>query len=114
MFQLTKSEFVSLKSQSVISSRKGAQRPPYAFTEQGVAMLSSILRSERAIEVNIEIIRTFVRLRRLLASNEDIRKKLEALEKKFDGQFQIVFQAIQSMIEPPLGVPRKIGFQLPE
>jgi hypothetical protein len=77
-------------------------------------MLSSILRSERAIEVNIEIIRTFVRLRRLLASHEDIRKKLEALEKKFDGQFQIVFQAIQSMIEPPLGVPRKIGFQLPE
>jgi hypothetical protein len=91
MFQLTEEEFYNLKSQFVISSWGGLRRAkPYAFTEQGVAMLSSVLNSERAIKVNIEIMRAFVRLRRLLASHADLARKLEALEKKYDTQFNPV------------------------
>ncbi len=97
MFQLTKEEFDSLKSQIVISSWGGLRRStPYAFTEQGVAMLSSILRSKRAIQPNIEIMRAFVRLRRMLTSHVELARKLESLEKKYDAQFKVVFDAIRS------------------
>ena len=84
---------------------------PYAFTEQGVAMLSSVLRSPRAVRLNIEIMRAFVRLRQMLQSNGDIAKKLDALERKTDGQFEVVFEAIRELMAPP-AVPRKrIGFR---
>jgi antitoxin component HigA of HigAB toxin-antitoxin module len=89
MFVLSKEEFDNLKSQTVTSSWGGLRKPPYAFTEQGVAMLSSVLRSERAVRVNIEIMRAFVRLRQLLASHADLARKLDALERKYDGQFKI-------------------------
>jgi hypothetical protein len=111
MFQLTKDEFDNLKSQIVISSWGGLRRAtPYAFTEQGVAMLSSVLRSSRAIQVNIEIIRAFVRLRRILGSHRDLARKLEELEKKYDQQFQVVFEAIRQLMAPPSTKKRVIGF----
>jgi hypothetical protein len=78
----------------------GLRRPPCAFTEQGVAMLSSVLRSKRAVQVNVEIMRTFVRLRQMLSSNADLARKLEALEKKYDSQFKIVFDAIRELMSP--------------
>lgn len=84
---------------------------PYAFTEQGVAMLSSALNSERAIEVNILIMRTFVKLREMIASHKDLVKKLDELEKKYDEQFQVVFEAIRQLMAPPENTNRKIGFK---
>ncbi len=112
MFQLNDQEFENLKSQIVISSWGGQRRAaPYAFTEQGVAMLSSVLRSDRAIHVNIEIMRAFVRLRQMLASNAELARKLAALERKYDAQFKVVFDAIREMMTPP--EPKKkrpIGF----
>ena len=114
MFQLTKPEVLNLKSQIVISSWGGARRAaPYAFTEEGVAMLSSVLRSERAVQVNIEIMRAFVRLRRMLASHADLARKLNELEKKYDRQFAVVFEAIRQLMTPPPEPeppPKKIGF----
>jgi hypothetical protein len=111
MFQLTAEEFKNLKSQIVTSSWGGARRStPYAFTEQGVAMLSSILRSKRAVMVNIEVIRTFVHLRKLLASNDELSRKLDALEKRYDSQFKIVFNAIRELMTPPEPKRRPIGF----
>lgn len=101
MFQLTRQEFVDLRSQIVTSSWGGRRYPPYAFTEQGIAMLSSVLRSKRAIHVNIEIMRAFVRLRRMLASHEDLDRKLSDLEKKYDAQFKIVFDAIRGLMTTP-------------
>jgi hypothetical protein len=83
---------------------------PYAFTEQGVAMLSSVLRSPRAVRVNIEIMRAFVRLRRLLQSNKELAAKLAELETKYDGQFKIVFDAIRELMTPPETPKRTIGF----
>jgi len=111
MFQLTTSEFSNLKSQIVISSWGGLRRAaPYAFTEQGVAMLSSVLRSKRAVRVNVEIMRAFVRLRRILASHKELARKLEELEKEYDAQFKVVFDAIRQLMAP-LDRPRKpIGF----
>jgi hypothetical protein len=117
MFQLTKEEFSNLKSQIVISSWGGLRRAaPYAFTEQGVAMLSSVLRSKRAVQVNIEIMRTFVRLRRILASHAELARKLDALEKKYDTQFKIVFDAIRQLSSPPEPEPpkKRIGFVVEE
>jgi hypothetical protein len=115
MFQLTEEEFSNLKSQIVISSWGGLRRArPYAFTEQGVAMLSSVLRSKRAIQVNIEIMRAFVRLRRILASHVDLARKLEALEKKYDAQFKVVFDAIRELMKPPESKKRPIGFLVEE
>ncbi|MHB1463715.1 MAG: ORF6N domain-containing protein [Thermoleophilia bacterium] len=112
MFQLSDEEYAGLKSQFVISSWGGSRRAaPYAFTEQGVAMLSSVLRSKRAVQVNIEIMRAFVRLRRMLASNEELSRKLDALEQKYDAQFKAVFDAIRELMAPPR--PKKkqpIGF----
>jgi len=112
MFQMSKEEYELLRSQIVISKkgRGGRRYLPYVFTEQGVAMLSSVLRSERAVQVNVEIMRAFVRLRRMLASNEELARKLAALEKKYDSQFRVVFDAIRGLMAPPEPNKRKIGF----
>jgi hypothetical protein len=112
MFRLTTEEFRILRSQIVTSSSHGGRRSfPYAFTEQGVAMLSSVLRSSQAIAVNVEIMRAFVRLRQMLAANEGLARKLAALEKKYDTQFKVVFEAIRELMAPPLpSKKRPIGF----
>ena len=111
MFQLTTEEFAFLRSQSVTSRSWGGRRyPPYVFTEQGVAMLSSVLRSDRAIRVNISIMRTFVRLRTLLVSHQALARKLNDLEKKYDKQFQIVFEVIRQLMVEPTAEKRRIGF----
>ena len=111
MFQLTKEEFKILRSQFVTSSWGGRRYKPYVFTEQGVSMLSSVLKSKRAIRVNIEIMRAFVRLRQLLATHADLARKLEQLEKKYDAQFRVVFDAIRQLMTPPAdSSKRKIGF----
>lgn len=115
MFQLTREEYESLKSQIVISSWGGARRArPYAFTEQGVAMLSSVLRSKRAVQVNVEIMRAFVRLRQMLDAHKDLKKKLAEFEKKYDEQFKIVFEAIAELMTPPEKPKKKIGFEVKE
>ncbi len=112
MLQLTQEEVDNLRSQSVTSRSWGGRRTlPYAFTEQGVAMLSTVLHSERAIEVNIEIMRTFVRLRQLLTENTKLAKKVAALERKYDGQFKIVFAAIRELTMPAAPKRRQIGFR---
>ena len=90
--------------------RGGRRVAPYAFTEQGVAMLSSVLRSPRAVQVNIEIMRAFVRLRQMLQQNADLARKLAALEKKYDSQFKVVFDAIRELMAPPVKPKRRIGF----
>ncbi len=111
MFQLTEKEFQNLKSQLVTSSWGGIRRAtPYAFTEQGVAMLSSVLKSKRAVKVNVEIMRAFVRLRRMIATHEDLARKLAALEKKNDAQFKVVFDALRELMKPPEPPKRQIGF----
>ena len=114
MFQLTADEGAFLRSQTVTSKPgRGQHRKylPYAFTEQGVAMLSSVLRSRRAVLVNIEIMRAFVRLRQMLASHADLARKLDALEKKYDAQFKAVFDALRELMNPPQpGERRRIGF----
>jgi hypothetical protein len=125
MFQLSDAEYeplrrhfgtssgkagVDLKFQSGASSSWGGRRYlPFAFTEQGVAMLSSVLRSKRAVHVNIEIMRAFVRLRRMLQANTVLARQLRDLEKKYDSQFKVVFDAIRQLMTPPAGKPRKIG-----
>jgi hypothetical protein len=129
MFQLTIEEATFSRSQSVILNGQfletnGASRPqigrlergknikylPYAFTEQGVAMLSSVLRSPRAVQVNIEIMRAFVQLRQMLQENADLARKLAQLEKKYDAQFRAVFDAIRELMKPPEKTRRRIGF----
>jgi len=114
MFQLTDEEYIFLRSQTVILKKgRGKHRKylPYAFTEQGVAMLSSVLRSQRAIQVNIEIMRAFVRLRQMLVSHEDLARKIEKIEKKYDSQFKVVFEAIRKLMFPSKSAPkRRIGF----
>ncbi len=112
MFTLDFKEFSSLKSQIVTSSWGGVRKMPHAFTEQGVAMLSSVLHSQRAIQVNIQIMRTFTRLREMLNSHEDLRRKIEAMERKYDQQFAVVFDAIKQLLEPPKKPKKKIGFVL--
>ena len=112
MFQLSQEEFAILRSQIVTSSDWGGRRyRPYAFTEQGVAMLSSVLRSQRAVQVNIEIMRAFIRLRQMLASHVELARKLDALEKKYDAQFKQVFEAIRQLMAPPEPKRRPIGFR---
>jgi hypothetical protein len=109
MYELTAEESAHLKSQFAISSLHGGRRsPPKAFTEQGVAMLSSVLRSPRAVQVNIAIMRAFVRLREMLLSNKELARKLAALESKYDAQFKVVFDAIKKLMEPP-ATPKKPG-----
>ncbi len=113
MFQLTAEETARLRSQIVtLEAGPGRHRkyPPYAFTEQGVAMLSGMLRSPRAVQVNIEIMRAFVRLRRMLQANTELARKLDALEKKYDAQFRVVFDAIRKLIAPPAVPKKRIGF----
>ena len=112
MFQLDHDESASLRAQIVTSRSWGGRRtPPYAFTEQGVAMLSSVLRSRQAVKVNIEIMRVFVRLRRMLQSNAELAKKLDELEAKYDAQFKVVFQAIRELMTPPSASSKRIGFR---
>lgn len=111
MFQLSVEEFKDLRSQDVMSSSWGGRRtPPYAFTEQGVAMLSSVLRSSRAVAVNIEIMRAFVRLREVLATHSDLLRKLNDLEQKYDAQFRVVFDAIRGLMSPSTPARKQIGF----
>ena len=116
MFELTKQEFEDWRSQFVISKsdKMGLRYRPMAFTEQGVAMLSSVLNSDRAIEVNIAIMRAFVQLRKMIASNEELARKLDELEEKYDEQFRIVFDAIRALIEHDEKPPKKIGFEVSE
>ena len=121
MFQLTVEEFERLRCQlgtsNMDSSGRGGRRyAPYAFTEQGVAMLSSVLRSPRAVAVNVEIMRAFVRLRRMLASHADLARKLDALERKYDAQFKVVFDAMRQLMQPPEASTKKrrIGFHARE
>jgi len=115
MFVLLPNEAQSLLSQSVIAKvRRGGRRNPtyYAFTEQGVAMLSSVLRSKRAVQVNIEIMRTFVGLRKMLLSHQELAWKLVELEQNYDAQFQAVFEAIRLLIETPPTPERRMGFRV--
>ena len=116
MFELTKDEYQSLRSQfGTLKRGEHSKYLPYAFTEQGVAMLSSVLNSERAILVNLEIMRAFVRLREMLASNVAMARKLAALEKKYDEQFKVVFDAIRALMTPKTEKSQKqIGFHLKE
>lgn len=117
MFQLTKEEDQSLRSQiATLKGGRGQHRKylPYAFTERGVAMLSSVLNSERAVQVNIEIMRAFVRLREMMSTHRDLAHKLEALEKKYDTQFKVVFDAIRQLMTQPEPKKRKIGFLVKE
>ncbi len=115
MFQLERHELDHWRSQFVISNpgaRMGLRRAPYAFTEQGVAMLSSVLRSDRAVDVNVQIMRTFVRLRELMLTHRDLARKLAELETKYDDQFAVVFEAIRELMEPPPEeANRRIGFR---
>jgi hypothetical protein len=118
MFQLNYQEVRNLIFQIGISSWGGTRKLPRAFTEQGVAMLSSVLKSKRAVQVNIEIMRAFVKLRELLASHKDLALKLAEMEKKYDSQFKVVFDAIRELMSPieppePTPKPRRIGFRTP-
>ena len=111
MFRLSRREFENLRSQFGTSSSWGGRRHlPYAFTEHGVAMLSSVLRSSRAVRVNIEIMRVFVRLRHSAQSSAALAKKIDRLETKYDGQFVVVFQAIRELMTPPPVPRRRIGY----
>ena len=113
MFQLTEQEVTDLRSQFATLKRgRGQHRKylPYAFMEQGVAMLSSVLNSKRAIQVNIAIMRAFIRLRQILASHKELARRLDELEKKYDAQFKSVFEAIRQLMTPPEPPRRRIGF----
>ena len=111
MLELTREEVENLRFQIGTSSRWGGRRyNPLAFTEQGIAMLSSVLRSPRAVQVNIAIMRAFVKLRELLASNRDLARRLDEMEDKYDEQFKVVFDAIRELMRPPEKPRRKIGF----
>lgn len=114
MFELNKKEVADLLSQNVIPARGSlGGAVPMAFTEQGVSMLSSVLRSPRAIEVNIGIMRAFVQFRELLLTNAELSRKLDELEKKYDSQFQVVFNAIRQLMQPPAPPPKpQIGFHV--
>jgi hypothetical protein len=121
MFQLTWDETKCLRSQIVILKDNETKRgkhikyPPYAFTEQGVAMLSSVLRSKRAIQVNIMIMRTFIRLKQMIATHKELAYKIEELERKYkkhDIEIESIFGVIKKMLEPPKSPPRKIGFDV--
>ncbi len=114
MFRLSREEAEALVSQNVIPSKRSLGGSlPYAFTQEGVAMLSSVLRSERAVLVNIEIMRTFVRLREMLASNAQLARRLDELEGKYDSQFRVVFDAIRQLTAPSPPRPRhRIGFHV--
>ena len=113
MFVLDTKEFQDWRTQFVTSNtdRKGLRYAPMAFTEYGILMLSSVLNSKRAVSVNIEIMRTFARLRRMLASNTDLSRRLDDLESKYDRQFKVVFDAIRQLMSPPPPKDKQIGFR---
>ncbi len=111
MFQMTNEEFGNLKFHFGTSSWGGTRKLPYAFTENGVAMLSSVLNSKLAIHVNIQIMRTFTRLREILLTHKDLARKLAAMEKKYDSQFKVVFDAIRQLMKPDEPKKKPIGFR---
>ena len=114
MFQLNKEEVLELSRSQFVTLKRGQNIKylPHVFTENGVAMLSSVLNSERAIQVNIQIMRTFTKIREMLSSHKDLRHKIEEMEKKYDSQFKIVFNAIKELMIPPEKLARKIGFKV--
>jgi hypothetical protein len=113
VFQLTSEEFNHLRWQIATSSSYGGRRYlPYAFTEHGALMLANVLNSERAAQTSVQIVRAFVRLRQMLASNAELARKLEALESKYDRQFKVVFDAIRRLMSPPQTKRREIGFHV--
>ena len=115
MFQLTAEEYKALRFHfGILEKGQHSKYLPYAFTEQGVAMLSSVLRSKRAVQVNIEIMRAFVRLRRMLSVHKDLEHKLTTLEQKYDEQLKVVFDAIRALMAPPEKPRKKIGFEVKE
>jgi hypothetical protein len=111
VFRLTADEISGLKSPIAAPGWGGRRHRPYAFTEQGVAMLSSVLHSPRAVAVNIEIMRAFVRLRRWLLENRELAERLDALERRYDGQFKVVFDAIRELMNEPDKEPGRVGFR---
>jgi len=112
MFQLTFQEFTRLRLQfaTAKTGRGGRRTPPYAFTEHGAVMLASVLNSPTAVQASIEVVRAFIRLRELLSSHVELARKLATLEKKYDAQFKVVFDAIRQLMEPPQQKRRGIGF----
>ena len=111
MFKLTKDEYQALRCHfGTLKRGKHAKYLPYAFTEQGVAMLSSVLNSKRAILVNIQIVRAFTKLRKMLLIHEDLKRKIESMERKYDKQFRVVFDTIRKLLTPPKKPKRRIGF----
>jgi len=115
MFQLTPIEVANLnRSQTVIGSQKhrDPRFPPYAFTEHGALMLANVLNSERAAQTSVQVVRAFVQLRQMLASNAELARKLAAMEKKYDAQFKVVFDAIRQLMSPPAKPRREIGFHV--
>lgn len=114
MFQLIKQEVTILKCHFGISSWGGTRKLPRVFTEHGVAMLSSVLRSKRAVQVNIAIMRTFAKLRQLLISHKDLARKLDEMEEKYDAKFRVVFDAIRELMRAPDPTRRRIGFKTSE
>ena len=111
VFQLTKGEFDSLRSQIVISKGRGGRRSlPYAFTEHGAIMAANVLNSERAVEASVQVVRAFVRLRQMVVSNQELARKVEELERKYDAQFKIVFDAIKALMKPSEPKRKQIGF----
>jgi len=112
MFQLTEEEWENLRSQNATSRSWGGRRyPPYAFTEHGAVMLANVLKSDTAVNASIQVVRAFIRLREMLVSNKEMARRLDELEKKYDAQFQVVFQAIRELMEPPEKERRRIGFR---
>lgn len=112
MFELTSDEWAALRSAASVTDGWGGRRkPPLAFTEQGIAMLSSVLRSPRAIAVNVQIMRAFVRLREILAENADLSRRLDDLEQRYDEQFKIIIQAIQALTAPQVRERDPVGFR---
>lgn len=112
MFQLTKEEYMALLRFQFGTLKRGqySKYSPYVFTENGVAMLSSVLNSRRAIQVNIQIMRTFTKIREMITTHKELRQKIEEMEKKYDYQFKVVFDTIKQLIEPPQEPKRKMGF----
>lgn len=112
VFQITKTEFESLRSQIVISKGRGGRRfMPYAFTEHGAIMAANVLNSERAVQASVQVVRTFVRLRQMLASNTELSRRVDDLEKKYDRQFKVVFDAIRELMNPAIPPRKEIGFR---
>jgi phage regulator Rha-like protein len=112
VFQLTREEFDSLRSQSVISKVRGGRRYlPYAFTEHGALMAANILNSKRAVQASVQVVRAFIKLRKMLTSNAELARKLRELERKYDSQFAVVFDAIRQLMIPPEPQRKQIGFR---